>query len=233
MFLGSMTGLALALLAFVGGHFLFAGTPLRKGLVDMVGGEGRFRLVFSLFSAVTLIWVVLAYGRAPNQPLWADVGALRAIPVLVLPLACILLVAGLSTPNSTAVGGERAAELPDPVPGIMKITRHPFLWGVALWAVSHLAANGDLASVLLFGGMGALALGGMASIDAKAQRRMGSAWGPIAMRSSAIPFAAILSGRAKFDFAGIGWARVAGGLALYAALLLAHRWIAGKPVFPV
>ncbi|MGQ0675471.1 MAG: NnrU family protein [Rhodospirillales bacterium] len=231
MFLGSMTGLVLALVAFVGGHFLFAGTPLRKTFADMVGGEARFRLVFSLFSAVTLIWVLLAYGRAPYRPLWADTAFLRLIPVLVLPFACILLVAGFSTPNSTAVGGERAADLPDPVPGIMKITRHPFLWGVALWALAHLVANGDTASVLLFGGMAALALGGMPSIDAKAQRRMGAAWGPIAMGSSVVPFAAIISGRAKFDFAGIGWARIVVGVALYAALLLAHPWIAGKPAF--
>lgn len=231
MILGAMTGLVLALLAFVGGHFLFAGTPLRKAIADLVGGEARFRLVFSLFSAVTLIWVVMAYGQAPYRPLWNDTALLRLIPVLVLPFACILLVAGLTTPNSTAVGGERAADLPNPVPGIMRITRHPFLWGVALWALAHLAANGDLASVLLFGGMAGLALGGMPSIDAKAQRRLGAAWGPIAMGSSVLPFGAIVSGRAKFDFQGIGWARIAGGIALYVALLLAHPFIAGKPVF--
>ena len=231
MLMGSMIGLVLALAAFVGGHFLFAGTPLRKTMVDLVGGEPRFRLVFSLFSAVTLIWVVMAFGRAPFQPLWADTALLRLVPVLVMPFACILLVAGLSTPNTTAVGGERVAELPDPVPGVMKITRHPFLWGVALWALSHLLANGDMASVLLFGGMAALALGGMASIDAKVARRLGAAWGPIAMRSSAVPFAAIIGGRAKLSFADIGWARVAGGIALYVALLLAHPWISGKPVF--
>ena len=231
MIVGTMTALALAVAAFVGGHFLFAGTPLRKTFCDMVGGEARFRLVFSLFSAVTLIWLVLAYRGAPFHPLWADTALMRMVPVLVLPFATILLVAGLTTPNSTAVGGERAAELPDPVPGIMRVTRHPFLWGVALWALAHLAANGDLASVLLFGGMAVLAVGGMPSIDAKAQGRMGAAWGPIAMGSSIVPFAAILSGRAKFDFAGIGWARVAGGVALYVVLLLAHPWITGKPVF--
>ncbi len=231
MFVGTMSGLALAIAAFVGGHFLFAGTPLRKMFAGMVGGEARFRMVFSLYSAVTLIWMVMAYGRAPFQPLWGDSAFLRLIPAVVLPFASVLLVAGLSTPNATAVGGERAAELPDPAPGIMRVTRHPFLWGVALWALAHLAANGDLASLLLFGGMAALALGGMKSIDAKAQHRMGAAWGPIAMGSSVLPFGAIISGRAKFDFAGIGWARIAGGIALYVVLLLAHPWIAGKSVF--
>jgi uncharacterized membrane protein len=231
MILGTMTALTLALLAFVGGHFLLAGTRLRGLIAAMVGGEARFRLVFSLYSAVTMIWSVMAYSRAPFQPLWADLAFLRLFPVLVLPFACIFLVAGLSTPNATAVGGERAGELPDPVPGIMRVTRHPFLWGVALWALAHIPANGDLASVLLFGGMAVLAVGGMPSIDAKAQRRLGAAWGPIAMGSSILPFAAILAGRARFDFPGIGWARIMGGVALYVALLLAHPFMTGKPVF--
>jgi uncharacterized membrane protein len=231
MILGTMTALTLALLAFVGGHFLLAGTRLRGLIAAMVGGEARFRLVFSLYSAVTMIWSVMAYSRAPFQPLWADLAVLRLVPVLVLPFACIFLVAGLSTPNATAVGGERAGELPDPVPGIMRVTRHPFLWGVALWALAHIPANGDLASVLLFGGMAVLAVGGMPSIDAKAQRRLGAAWGPIAMGSSILPFAAILAGRARFDFPGIGWARIMGGVALYVALLLAHPFMTGKPVF--
>ena len=228
--IGSLTGLFLALLAFVGGHFLFAGTPLRATMVDLVGGEGRFRGVFSLFSAVTLIWVILAYGAAPYHPLWPDARALRVIAVLLLPLSTILIVCGLSTPNATAVGGERVAEMPDPVPGIMKVTRHPFLWGVALWAVAHIPANGDAASVMLFAGMAILAFGGMKSIDAKAQRKLGSAWGPIAMRSSVVPFGAIVSGRNKVSWGEIGWTRLAGGVALYVVLLLAHPWITGKPV---
>jgi uncharacterized membrane protein len=228
---GGMGGLVLAVLAFVGGHILFAGTPLRATLVDLVGGEQRFRGVFSLYAAVTLIWVMLAYAAAPYVPLWPDWRWTRWIPVLVMPFACILVVAGLSTPNVTAVGGERAAELPDPMPGIMKLTRHPFLWGVALWALAHAAANGDAASLTLFGGMAVLAIGGMPSLDAKTARRLGAAWGPIAMRSSLVPFAAVATGRAKLRFAEIGWHRIGGGLILYLVLLLVHPWIAGKPVF--
>ena len=32
--------------------------------------------------------------------------------------------------------------------------RHPMLWGFFVWAISHLLVNGDLASILLFGGLG-------------------------------------------------------------------------------
>lgn len=230
---GGMTDLVLAVLAFVGGHVLFAGTPLRATMVELVGGEARFRGVFSLYSAVTLIWVVLAYAHAPFYPIWPDPHWTRWVPVAVMPFACILLVAGLSTPNVTAVGGERAAELSDPVPGIMKLTRHPFLWGVALWAVAHAIANGDMASLTLFGGMAILALGGMPSLDAKTARRLGAAWGPIAMRSSIVPFVAIINGRTGLSLGEIGWGRIAGGIALYVLLAVAHPWLAGKPIFPL
>lgn len=228
---GSLATLSLAVCAFVGGHILFAGTPLRALLVELVGGEGRFRGVYSLFSAVTLLWVVTAYAAAPYVPLWPDAHWLRAFPVLTMPFACILIVGGLSTPNPTAVGGDRAAESSTPITGILRVTRHPFLWGVALWAVSHGIANGDAASLTLFGGMAALALGGMASIDAKVARRLGAAWGPIALSSSILPFAAILRGQNRMAWGEIGWQRLLGGLALYALLILVHPWLTGKPVF--
>jgi uncharacterized membrane protein len=38
-----------------------------------------------------------------------------------------------------------------PARGIQRVTRHPFLWGVAVWAFVHLIANGDVASLMLFG----------------------------------------------------------------------------------
>jgi uncharacterized membrane protein len=43
--------------------------------------------------------------------------------------------------------------------------RHPMLWGTVIWAASHLLVNGDLASVILFGGIGAWALVAMAAIN--------------------------------------------------------------------
>lgn len=228
---GGLATLSLAMFAFVGGHVAFAGTPLRAMLVDLLGGEGRFRGVFSLFSAVTLLWVIKAYADAPFIEIWPDAHGLRGIPVLLMPFASILIVAGLSTPSPTAVGGERTAESTAPITGILRITRHPFLWGVALWAIGHGAANGDAASLTLFGGIAVLALGGMPSIDAKMARRLGAAWAPIALTSSIVPFVAIVRGQNRVVLGEIGWLRLLGGLALYALLILAHPWITGKPIF--
>lgn len=43
--------------------------------------------------------------------------------------------------------------------------RHPMLWGMVLWALSHLLVNGDLASLVLFGGLGLWAVAEMVLIN--------------------------------------------------------------------
>ena len=59
---------------------------------------------------------------------------------------------------------------------------------------------------------------------------IGSDWGPVAMTTSRLPFKAVLQGRCKLDLVGIGWARLLGGLALYALLIPAHGWVFGVPI---
>jgi uncharacterized membrane protein len=55
-----------------------------------------------------------------------------------------------------------AAYLPT---NLKRVMRHPFLWGVALWAIAHLLTNGDMASLLLFGAFGAYAFFDMGSAN--------------------------------------------------------------------
>jgi uncharacterized membrane protein len=217
------------MLAFVGGHFLLSWPPLRGRLVAALG-EKAFLGLYSLLSIAFLVWAIQAYRAAPFVGLW-DLGlAGRAIAVGVMPFALVLAVAGLTSPSPTAVGGERMRDLAQAVRGIVTITRHPFLWGAALWAVAHLAANGDAASLVLFGGMLVLALGGMAAIDHKRAQRLGEGWRAFAAQTSAVPFAARAAGRVKVDWKGIGLARPIAGLVLYGVLLYAHRWLFGAAV---
>jgi uncharacterized membrane protein len=130
------------------------------------------------------------------------------------------------------LAGEKYLEGPRPLWGIVTVTRHPFLWGTGLWAVSHFLANGDEASVILFGGIAILSFGGMAHIDARRRAALGSAWGPVALTTSVVPFLAAIQRRTRVDWAGIGLARVAGGLALYVALILTHGMVIGVDILP-
>lgn len=227
---GSLAALFLAMLAFVGGHFALSWPPVRARLAAALG-EKVFLVAYSVAAVACLVWAVQAYRAAPPVAVW-DLGAAgRWIALLLMPLALVSAVVGLTSPSPTAVGGERVRDLGRAVRGMTTVTRHPFLWGAALWALGHLAANGDAASIVLFGGMLVLALGGMAAIDHKRALRLGEGWRAFAARTSAIPFAAAAAGRVKVDWAGIGWWRPAAGLVAYAALAYAHRWVAGVPVW--
>jgi uncharacterized membrane protein len=115
---------------------------------------------------------------------------------------------------------------------MLRITRHPFLWGVAIWALGHLLVNGDAASLILFGSLLALALFGTASIDAKRKRVLGPKWNPFAVITSNAPFLAILQGRQHLSLREIGWWRIALAVAIWALLAWAHPWFTGVTALP-
>lgn len=227
---GTYSALILAACAFVGVHLL-PSTPLRSGLVKLLGGNGYLAL-FSVAAGTALIWYAAAYSAAPYREVWPALSALRYVPLAVMPFAMILLVCGYTTRNPMAVMQEKHFHATDPAPGILKVTRHPIMWAITLWSLSHLVANGDQASLIFFGGMAALALLGMPLMDHRRAETLGSAWGPFALTTSAIPFVAAIQGRAKPRWSEIGWWRIAIGLVLYAGALAVHGPAIGVTALP-
>jgi uncharacterized membrane protein len=224
-----LLSLVIAGVAFCGSHILLSSTRLRGSLRDQLGERG-FLAVYSLTSLVIFAWFVAAYSAAPMMVLWPRQRWAALVPVSVMPFAAILLVAGYSTRNPTAVGMERSARADDPAPGLLRVTRHPVLWAIGLWASSHVIANGDLSSLVFFGLLAALALGGTVLIDRKKQLALGSNWSRLAEVTSNLPFAALVAGRTGLRWRDIGPLRIAAGLLLYAVLYLAHPIITGLPV---
>jgi uncharacterized membrane protein len=224
-----LLSLAFAGLAFCGSHILLSSTGLRGSLRDQLGERG-FLAVYSLTALVTFAWFLVAYTHAPTIILWQRREWTALVPVVVMPFAAILLIAGYTTANPTAVGMERMARANDPAPGILRVTRHPVMWAIGLWAVSHLIANGDLRSLIFFGAFAGLSLGGTVLIDRKKQLALGSNWPRLAEVTSNLPFAALIAGRTGLRWREIGLLRIAAGLLLYAVLYRAHGIIAGLPV---
>jgi uncharacterized membrane protein len=219
-----MQNLIIASAYFLLIHFAVSGTKLRDALVVRLG-EGTYRGLFSVASLVGLIWMIYAYRHAPTQLLWTPPPGLRGLAYAVVLVGFLLAVIGLTTPSPTQTGGEsRLSAGGDPVRGIVRITRHPFLWGVALWALVHVLMNGDLASLVLFGALLLLALGGPASIDRKRHRLLGERWTSFAQATSSVPFAAVLSGRNSLYAAlgEIGIVRPLVALAVFALLFYFH-----------
>lgn len=224
-----MRGLIVAAAFFLLIHFGIAGTRLRDALVARMGEKG-YRGIFSLLSIVGLVWLIWAYGRAPDDPLWSTPPALTRVAIGMVLLAFLLGVPGLLTPNPTAANQEQRLQREDVVQGIIRITRHPFLWGAALWAGAHLLANGDLASVVLFGSLLLLALAGTFSIDAKRRRGFGAAWDTFERATSNVPFGAILSGRNRLSLGEIGAWRLLAAIAAFAIVFAFHAaWFGADP----
>jgi uncharacterized membrane protein len=209
-------------LVFFGGHLLLSSGPVRPGLVAALGERG-FLAAYSTVALIGLIWLGYGYAVAPHEPWWGGPGW-AVVPVVLMAPAALLYVGAFSQRNPTSVGQSSDA---DAARGILRITRHPFLWAMALWAAGHLVVNGDLPSLVLFGGILALSLIGMREIDRKSRRRDPVGFAAFEARTSAIPFAAIAQGRNHLVWSEIGWGRLAIAALLYAALLGLHPLVIG------
>ena len=217
-----MVQLVVATGVFLVTHFV-PSTPLRAAIVRSTG-ERAYLGFYVLVALATLGWMIVAYNRAPLEPLWAG---LRLLPAIVMPFAFILVVCGVLSRNPTAVAQEKVLKADEPARGILRVTRHPIQWGILLWAAAHLLARGDLKSAIFFGGIFALSALGMVLIDARKARTLGDDWKRFAGVTSTFPFFAIAQGRNRFDAAEIGIAKPLIGVALYAAFLLLHSWLFG------
>ena len=220
---GTLTELALAAAVFVASHILVSGTRLRARLAGMMG-EKPFLAAFSALSLFLLWWLVQAYQGAPYVGLWETGAGVRHGAMAVMLAASVLIAAGISPSSPTGVdlgGGLKAPA------GIFKVTRHPVMWGIGLWALVHMAANGDTAGVILFGALAVLAFAGALSIDVKKRRLLGEEWRRFADETSFIPFAALIGGRTRLGLRELGLWRLIAGMALFALLFLAHEPVIG------
>jgi uncharacterized membrane protein len=192
-----MALISLAAAFWLGLHPIVAG-PLRVRFVAMLG-ERSFLGIFSLLSIVGVVWFVFAYHAAPWTPLWPTVPALGYLAFVLVFLAFLLVTVGIGPMNPTTTRPHRMIDNKLPVYGITRVTRHPRLCGVSLWAIAHLLVNGNLAALIMFGALLVTAVNGMVSIDRKRRRGLDGFWDEFAAQTSRLPFAAILAGRTRFE----------------------------------
>lgn len=230
-----MAMLIAAAAVFLGIHLLIAGTRVRDGITGAIG-EGPYLGLFSLASIAAIAWLVIAFNAAEasaqNQVLYTPWIGVRHLAIPVVALAFLLAVPGLLLPNPTSLKQEGAAARPETVKGILRVTRHPFLWGVAIWSAFHVAANGDEAAMIFFGTFLVLGILGTFSIDAKRRRKMGAAWDDFASRTSNIPFGAILRGRNSLRLGEMFDWRFLVAAAAFAGVLFSHAHLFGVSPFP-
>lgn len=218
--------------AFVLLHRAVSGSPVRGLLVGRIG-ELAYGRLFQIASFAGLVWLAAAYAGA-SQPamvgqLWSVSPLVRHLQLIIQPLALLLIVTGFTTPNPGTFRQEAVVDQPDIVYGVLRVTRHPFLWGVALFAAGHLLSAPSPRNLVLFGTLLAVALTGTVSIDAKRRRTLGPKWSTFASRTSNIPFAAILAGRQPLRLDELGRKNIIAVVALSAVLVLTHSFLFSVP----
>jgi uncharacterized membrane protein len=220
-----MINLVISAIAFIALHRIVSGSPARGFFVARLG-EPAFQRLFGLATIANLAWLGFAYAQARSPeattPLWSMSLTLLYLQMLVQPVALILVVLGVATPNPGTVGQEAVADKPDAVNGILRVTRHPFLWGIALLAAGHLAVGPTLRNLVMFGAIAFVALAGTLSIDGKKRRAIGAKWTAFAAETSNLPFAAILAGRQRLRLDEIGLRRLGVAVVIALAAALVH-----------
>jgi uncharacterized membrane protein len=214
-----MTALAAATALFILTHFV-PSTPLRPALVRAMG-EWPYRGAYSLVAFAALAWMSAAYMKAPVEPLWAP---LREAPLILVPLAFILLACGYGR-NPTMVGADKLLRSEEPARGVIRVTRHPLMWAIMLWAFAHLLARADLRGLIFFGGLFLVAGLGTMLIDRR--KKSDSDWARFAAVTSNVPFLAIAQGRNHFALREIGWLRPLAGIVAFVAFFTVHSSLFG------
>ena len=122
---------------FIAGLVLFFGTHMipitsvKPLLISRLGG-GLYSGLFSLLALIGFIVIIYGFKIAGTTTLWSPLPYSREITFVLMPIAVIFLMPGSGRTN------------------FFQKFKHPMFIGILIWAFTHLLANGDLRSALLF-----------------------------------------------------------------------------------
>lgn len=120
---------------WAGAHFFKRFAPDARA---KMGDPGKGIIALVLVGAIVLM--VIGFGGTDFIPVWSPPAFLTHLNNLLILIALYLFAAG------------------DTKASLTRNMRHPMLAGMRAWALAHLLVNGDLASIILFGGLLAWAL---------------------------------------------------------------------------
>ena len=187
-----MSFLLSGLILFLGGHAFTSLRAAREKVIRIKGGS-FYRLAYSMAAFTGLALIAHGFGvyRAGGYiQIWNPPRGLMHLNLVLMWLAFVLLAAAY-------------------LPGYIKAkAKHPMLAAVKLWALGHLLANGDLGSILLFGGFLAWAVFARISLKRREAAEPPKAFEP----------------KPVYDIAA-----VVIGTAAYAAMFWLHARLIGVP----
>jgi len=184
--------LILGVLVWSGLHLVPSlGVAMRAGWIERIG-DGPYKGLFALSLVVAVVLMAIGWRSTAPVAVYAPPAWGRDVANFAMFVSLVLFI-GSSIPTN-----------------LKRILRHPQLTGVGLWALSHLFANGDTRSLVLFGGIGLWSVIAVVSIN-----RRDGAW----EKPEALPLVAEVK-------------PLLAGVVAYLVLVFAHPYIAGISPFP-
>ena len=184
-----MEFLIAGLVVFFGTHLI----PIFQGIRTVLRsklGKKPYQAIYSLMSLTGFVLIIYGMGQSDFIPLYEPPEWGRHLTGLFMLLGLYCLISGYVKSS------------------FRRISAHPMLWGFSLWAIGHLLANGDLASLLLFGSFLAYALVDMLSANKRGATPPG------------------------ISFQWLGDIKVlAIAVVVLVIMVLAHPYMAGMPIY--
>lgn len=169
----ALVSLLWASIAFVGSHFAMS-HPLRRPMVAILGEKG-FLGIYSLISLGFFAWMIVAFRAAPANG-GVGSGVVGWIAASVLTLVALVLFAGSLKGNPALPDPQHSVTIPSEAKGVFRVTRHPMMWGFALWAIAHIILFWSMRTHILAGAILVLALFGAHFQDRKKLQLLGERW---------------------------------------------------------
>jgi uncharacterized membrane protein len=144
-----MALLLIGLAIWIAAHALKRVAPAGRGRLAASLGDGASKGALAAAILVGLVLMIIGYRAAPAVPVYAP-------PAWGVHLNNLLMLGAVALMGMGSSRGRARTWL-----------RNPMLTGVAVWAVAHLIVNGDLASLVLFGGLGLWAVAEIGLINAR------------------------------------------------------------------
>ena len=131
-----MTLLILGVILWIAAHFFKRAMPEARA---RMGNKGKG--LVALVIVASLVLMIVGYRGAGEIYVWSPPSWGMHLNNLLMLIAVVFMAAGDIKGNH-----------------LRGLVRHPMLAGVRAWAAAHLLVNGDLASIVLFGGLLAWAM---------------------------------------------------------------------------
>jgi len=127
-----MFSLLFGIIIFFVIHLLPSFVSFKKRIISRVGAT-RYTGLYSITALLGLAFIIYGKSEAAFYAIWEPLSWSKNLVIAVMPISFFFLVAADMKSN------------------VKRYLPHPMLIGILIWAIAHLFANGDLASIILFG----------------------------------------------------------------------------------